>query len=179
MTTKKPANKTSAKATNRDDFQTPPYALQPLLPYLVRGWTVWECACGKGLLVDALLREGLKVIWSDIKRDKTEDFLTCRVRKADCIVTNPPYGLKDEFLKRCYEIGKPFALLMPIESLGGQERQYYYSTRGIQLILMDKRVDFLTPSGKPSSAWFPVAWFTWGLNLPKDLLFTKICKEAK
>ena len=34
-----------------DDFQTPPYALDPLLPFLKRDWVVWECACGKGNLV--------------------------------------------------------------------------------------------------------------------------------
>ena len=32
----------------------------------------------------------------------------------DCIITNPPFSLKQEFLQRCYELGKPFALLLPL-----------------------------------------------------------------
>src|SRR5574344_195369 len=34
-----------------DDFQTPPIALKPLLPYLKSDWRIWECACGNGNLV--------------------------------------------------------------------------------------------------------------------------------
>ncbi len=41
-----------------DDFQTPPEALVPLLPYLPAGWTIWECACGKGYLAEALRQAG-------------------------------------------------------------------------------------------------------------------------
>lgn len=29
-----------------DDFQTPPKALKPLIPYLKKDWVVWECAEG-------------------------------------------------------------------------------------------------------------------------------------
>ena len=38
---------------NRNDFQTPVFAINPLLPYIKKDWTVWECACGKGNLVKA------------------------------------------------------------------------------------------------------------------------------
>ena len=34
-----------------NDFQTPPEAIKPLLPYLKKDWLIWECACGKGNIV--------------------------------------------------------------------------------------------------------------------------------
>jgi len=44
----------------------------------------------------------------------------------DCIITNPPYSIKDRFLTRCYELKKPFALLMPLTALEGKYRQQLY-----------------------------------------------------
>ncbi|MBN1430421.1 MAG: hypothetical protein JXB07_18775, partial [Anaerolineae bacterium] len=41
-----------------DDCQTPPYALDPLLPYLSHEWTIWEPARGDGQLVETLLDAG-------------------------------------------------------------------------------------------------------------------------
>ena len=38
------------------------------------------------------------------------------------IITNPPYSLKDEFIKKCYEWKKPFCLLLPITALEGKVR---------------------------------------------------------
>jgi hypothetical protein len=40
----------------------------------------------------------------------------------DCIVSNPPFTLKDKILKKLYEIGKPFAVLLPIQSLQSKDR---------------------------------------------------------
>lgn len=92
-------------------------------------------------------------------------------KECDCVVTNPPYSKKDAFLKKCYSLKKPFALLMPLSSLEGKTRGFLYRENGLQLIIPNKRINFITPSGKGQGAWFQTAWFTWGLNLPKDLLF--------
>ena len=50
------------KTVYANDFQTPPIALKPLLPYLKRDWLVWECAEGKGNLTKTLIEEGYDVI---------------------------------------------------------------------------------------------------------------------
>lgn len=83
-------------------------------------------------------------------------------------------SLKDKFLARCYELKKPFALLMPLTALEGKKRGELYRKYGIQLIIPNKRINFETPSGDGSGAWFQASWFTWGLNLPKDLMFVKL-----
>ena len=49
-----------------DDFQTPPIALEPLLPYIANYRTVWECAAGMGNLSKHLADNGHSVIATDL-----------------------------------------------------------------------------------------------------------------
>lgn len=152
-----------------DEFMTPECAIYPLLPYLKKDWIIWECAWGKGSLAKHLEKKGFNVIGNK------EDFLIAN-RKFDVIVTNPPYSIKDKFLERAFFQGKPFAFLMPLTALEGKKRGGLYRKYGIQLIIPNKRINFITPSGKGSGAWFQVAWFCWKLNLPKDLNFVELAQ---
>jgi hypothetical protein len=155
------------KSKSVDDFQTPPSALDPLFPYLPLDWKIWEPACGKGNLVNEFRERGYKVYGTDILTG--DDFLapslacSAAVVEADInsnvIITNPPYSFKTQFIETCYEENRPFALLLPLTALEGIKRQKLYREHGLQLILFNRRVAFAT------------AWFTWGLNLPKDLVF--------
>jgi len=89
-----------------DDFQTPPEALRPLIPFLKKGWIIWECAEGKGNLSQSLWRKGFEVIGSDVIGDKFErtklivepmkngyqqwrgaDFLKWKPEIFNCIIT--------------------------------------------------------------------------------------------
>ena len=156
-----------------DNFQTPPQAVLPLLPYLQKGWTIWECAAGRGLMAETLKEKGFTVVATDTEQD-----FFLHEPEYDCIVTNPPYSKKNEFLNRAYELGKPFAFLMPLTALETKKRQRLYRHYGLELILLDGRVDFITPSGKGSGSWFAVAWFTNGLNIGKALTFAEYNKHA-
>jgi hypothetical protein len=170
--TKKPK---SMKQGSPDDFQTPKEALLPLIPFIKKEWTIWECAEGKGNLVQGLKEFGFNVIGSDILTGS--DFLGFNQEKYDCIITNPPFSIKQEFIERCYQLKKPFALLLPLTTFETWKRQKLFRENGVQVIFFDKRIKFETPtgkSGKHSSPWFATAWFTWGLNLPKDMMFVKL-----
>ena len=158
-----------------DDFQTPPKALNPLIPYLNKDWTIWECATGKGNLSRELMKKGFEVIETDILGGNF-DFLIQKPVQFDCIITNPPFSLKQEFLERCYQLETPFALLLPLTTFETAKRQNLFKKYGVQIIFFDKRINFETPSdkGKISRSWFATAWFTYGLNLPKDLNFLEL-----
>ena len=164
------------KSGNSDDFQTPAEALLPLIPYLKRDWIIWECAKGQGNLVKGLETEGFTVVGSDIKDG--QDFLFYTPEKWNCIITNPPYSLKERFLERCYSLKSPFALLMPLTALESERRQKLYRTFGLQVIFLNRRINFQTPSGNGTGSWFATAWFTWGLGLDKDMTFTKSQRPA-
>lgn len=165
------------KTNYQNDFQTPAEALKPLLPYLNKEWVIWECAEGKGNLTKALREEGFSVIGTDILSSK--DFLIWQPEKFDCIITNPPYSLKQKFLQRAYSLHKPFAFLLPLTTFETAKRQKLFKRYGLEVIFLDKRINFETPSGKGSGAWFAVAWFTNGLNIGKQLTFASVAQPVE
>ena len=162
------------KQGGRDDYQTPPEALFPLLPFLKKDWTIWECAAGEGNLVKELRKQGFKVIATDIHSGK--DFLSHEPKHYDCIITNPPFSLKQQFLERAYCLGKPFAFLLPLTTLESEKRQRFFRQCGLEMILFDKRINFETPTGKGEGSWFASAWFSCGLNIGRQLTFTELKK---
>jgi hypothetical protein len=149
-----------------DEFGTPKPAFDIIKPYIPKDQVIWESAYGKGSLAKIMTDEGYKVVSStDFFNDNPE---------FDIIITNPPYSCKEEWLERCYSLGKPFALLMPLTALEGKARGKLYKQYGIQLLIPNKRINFITPSGKGSGSWFATAWFVWKLNLPRDLMFVEM-----
>lgn len=86
------------------------------------------------------------------------------------IITNPPYSLKNEFLERCYEYDKPFALLLPLTALEGKQRNELYKEYGIELIVLDKRINFMK---NKNNVWFNTSWFCKGIA-DKQLNFERV-----
>jgi hypothetical protein len=157
-----------------NDYQTPPQALDPLLPYLKKAWIIWEPAMGTGNLVNYLSLKGFNVIGTDIKDPEvlpSHDFLQWQPENFDCIITNPPYSLKQKFLERCYSLDRPFALLLPLTTFETKKRQALFKKHGVEVIFLPERINFATPNGKGSGAWFATMWLTWKLNLPKQMNF--------
>lgn len=148
-----------------DNCYTPAIALQPLLPYLSRNKVIWECADGAGHISNALKQEGLQVVSTSIETG--HDFLTCVPPEFDIILTNPPYSLKYEWIARCYDwflnMGKPFALLLPVDFLGAAKGQAQLQRGDPKIILFKRRINFILANGKNSGAQFATAWFTEGL----------------
>lgn len=119
-----------------------------------------------------MFREKGNVVKTTHKRDL--NFLTDKPDfDFDIIITNPPYSLKDEFLKKCYEYGKPFALLLPITALEGVERGKMFREHGVELLVLDKRCDFLD---NKKSNWFNTSWFCHNV-LPQQLIFEELKKN--
>ena len=104
-----------------DEIYTPEYAVLPLLKYIPKEITIWECTdYGSSNITKVLNDNGYNVISTHKKffnfliDDANFDF--------DMIITNPPYSLKDDFLERCYKYNKPFCMLLPITTLEGKRR---------------------------------------------------------
>ncbi len=166
-----------------DMFGTPEWPVHGLIEFIYRGGyfqkrgmtpnpKVWEPACGKGRMVEALEQSMLQC---DVKGTDIQggyDFLTMEPLNFsyEMIITNPPFSLKDAFLKRCYDLKVPFALLLPLTALSGKARIELYKEHGMQLLMLPKRIDFeYEDGGYKGKPWFSCAWFTNGFELPKDI----------
>lgn len=143
-----------------DEIWTPIEALVPLLSWLPYRARLWDCAPGSGALIQLLQKsEQVTVDWSGdfLVDDPPDDW--------DMIVTNPPYSIKHKFLERASELGKPWALLLPVTTLGVRRCQRFLDDA--EVVFLPKRIDF-TNGGAP---WFAVAWFTYGLNVGRQISF--------
>lgn len=161
------------KTGTTDRCQSPMYAVDPILPHLRDGQIIWEPCAGDGNLVRALQDSGYQVKRSDILTG--QDFFTYKPDSFDVLVTNPPYSLKYKFLSRCYDLEKPFALLVPVEVFGAKAAQVLFEKYGFEVIFLRPRVNFTMPQkGNAGSAQFPTCWITWGLRIGKEVSFFKL-----
>ena len=132
-----------------DEVYTPEYAIKPLIKYLknykIRNnkdkltiWCPFDLKFSKYVEVFSKL-DGIKVIYTHI--DNGENFFYYEPEEEyDLIISNPPFSCKDDVLKRLDELGKPYAMLLPIPTLQGQSRFPYL--KNIQYLGFDKRINY-------------------------------------
>jgi len=157
-----------------DHFDTPAYAVKPLLQFIKPEWIIWEPTdtTGNSEIARVLREHGNKVISTS---KENFDFLTDEPDfEFDCIITNPPYTLKDEFIKRCYYHVRRWAMLMPLTALEGISRGKLFGEWGLQLLVLNRRVEFTG-----GACWFNTSWFSWGNILPDNLMFAALEKEKE
>ncbi len=101
-------------------YCTPPHITEALLRREKFPGTIWEPAAGKGHIVQ-VLRPTYPNIFASDKYDYgfqpcwIEDFLTSSTQ-TDCIVTNPPYMFKVEFLAQAKLLARcKIAMLLPVD----------------------------------------------------------------
>lgn len=157
-----------------DEYYTPAYAVVPLIKYLKSKnirvvWCPFDTEWS--YFYKVLTAADFIVECSHIQNE--QDFLTYEPRiEYDAIVSNPPFSIKDQVIARCYELGKPFALLMSVPTLQGGYRFKYFKT-GLELLVFDKRIYFFDDQKAYRSNWFASAYFCHGL-LPQSLVFEEI-----
>lgn len=151
-----------------DDIYTPDYAVLALVPFLDPSLTYWECCDnGSSRIASVLRAKGFKVVATT--KEQLDFLKGVPSFQFDCVITNPPYSNKDDFIKRCVEIGKPSYLLMPLTALEGVNRGRYYRSTSVGLYVLDRRVSFL---GYGKSNWFNTSWFV--LNSSSFIRFLRL-----
>jgi len=143
---KTPQKENLTEVDGRDTFQTPNYAVDIILPYLLAKkffgvqFRIWECAAGLGKIVKRLSEKGLDVFGTDLTEGV--NFLTDPAPFFDCIVTNPPFSLKRKFYEKCLWYDIPFALLIPADYSGWIIQAVQ---DGAEKIIPTRRIDYVTP----------------------------------
>jgi hypothetical protein len=161
-----------------DDWSTPDYATDLIIPYIPKDvFHIWEPCAGKGKMVDRLVNAGFNVIGTDIMGGV--DFLTTELGddEYECTITNPPYSKKTDFIRKCYESGKPWAMLMPLTTLEGLERTQLFTKYGIKVLIPSRRIKFERFGWieRNSSPQYQTAWFcSHHFTLPQQLNFVDV-----
>lgn len=157
-----------------NELYTPLYAVDPILKYIPKDKIIW-CPFDEewSAFYRRLKEEGYNVVRSSLKDG--QDFFTYEPNKWDMIVSNPPFSSKDKVLERLYSFKKPFAILLPLNSLQGKTR-FKFFTQGIQLLSFDSRISFHKPDSMDiviKGSPFATAYFCKDL-LPRDLIVEEL-----
>ncbi|MCJ2131475.1 hypothetical protein [Methylobacterium sp. E-045] len=164
----KPTAKRFADLDGPDFFPTPAWATHALIDNEKFVGDVWESACGDGAMSRVLETANRSVISSDLfdrgYGEAGEDFLSPR-RRADNIVTNPPYNAAEGFVRSGVEASKrKFALLLRLAFLEGANRAstIFAVHPPSRVWVFSERITFY-PSGavQKGSGTTAYAWFVW------------------
>ncbi len=155
-----------------DEVYTPEYAVKPILKYIQPNQVVWCPFDKEDSEFVKLISQNNKVVYSHI--DEGQNFFYYEPNHYDVIISNPPFSCKDDVIKRLYELGRPYAVLLPIPSLQGQARFPYMTD--CQALIFDKRINYYTsPEKKEVQKGVSFGSFYLCRNfLPKDLIFEKL-----
>ena len=163
-------------AGKNDECYTPAYAVQPILEYIPKDAVVW-CPFDT---IDSefvkLISKQNKVVFSHLGNG--QDFFDYEPPNWDIIVSNPPFTNKRAFFQRALDLGKPFALLMANTWLNDRAPMQLFEERGLQLLLLDRRTEFVQPNSESSGKiTFSSSYFCCDL-LPRDIIIKRINKDA-
>lgn len=126
-----------------DEVYTPFYAVEPLLEFVPKDKVIW-CPFDEewSAYYQMFTENGYKVIRSSI--GDNQDFFTYEPDEHwDILISNPPFSKKDKVLERAFSFNKPFALLLPANSIQGKKRFEIFRNE-IQMLAFDCRVDYHT-----------------------------------
>jgi len=147
--------KNLSRNAESDECYTPCDQVLPILEYLNKDKTYYEATSG----ISSQILDGFKKYNYNIVPSNNKNFFQCSPDDVyDGIITNPPYSIKDDFIKYCYALKKPFALFLPVASMQGGKRGQMFMEYGMSCLVYNYRVDF-TGGGAPP---FGNAWFMWG-----------------
>jgi hypothetical protein len=199
-------HETGFERVPKDRYPTPHWVIGALAEHLdLNGLTVWECACGKGDMAEALRLAGCaRVYCSDIddcgcNQDETLDFLSWQEpkleRPPDLIITNPPFGphgtLVNAFIEsgltRIRRHGGILALLLPTDcdSAKGRARYFADCPDFIARIVLRRRIVWFTRTdGKREGPKENHAWFLWRhsplrIRYPPATLYAPVNNEPR
>ena len=143
-----------------DDYSTPKEAFDLLFDHIPRDKWVWSPFFMNG--ADLNMPEDIKVIHED------KDFFEYEPDKYDFICDNPPYSIKQKIFERCLSLNKPFALLVPFDTMERQYMNKIFKTNDVSIIVPHKRYKFNT---NKVTMPFKSVWICVGFGLDRQMIF--------
>jgi hypothetical protein len=178
-----------------DYFFTPAWTTRAILHQLPKRCRYLDAGCGSGAIGSVVAAEGVPagmVYGYELNSEladkaslaglvvETGDFLQAPLQEWEdiqVIISNPPYSLAMEFLKKSLEIVKPnmgtVAMILRLPFLATQGRAQFHKDNPSDIYILPRRPSF---TGKGTDAT-DYGWFVWGpgrgnhwsiLELPED-----------
>lgn len=158
-----------------DFYPTPAWATHALIDNEEFRGSIWEPACGNGAMSEVLKLTGNSVLSTDLHDYgwgcTDVDFLgDLSFVPSDNIVTNPPFNLAEEFVRKALELAnRKVAMLLRLAFLEGQDRAkgLFTTAPPTRVWVFSERITFY-PSGiqTAGSGTMAYAWFVWDLKYP-------------
>tara|TARA_R110000765_G_scaffold268601_1_gene367582 strand:- start:10418 stop:10888 length:471 start_codon:yes stop_codon:yes gene_type:complete len=152
---------TRGKINRCDDFNTPSEAWELIMKHVnLTGKKVWSPFYNDGKLTF----KHNDIIHLD------KDFFDYEPDQYDYLIDNSPFSIKQSVLERCITLNKPFALLLPIETL---ERKYFkllVKGQDFSMIIPNKRFNFKGGNNKKNVP-FKSCWYCFRFGFDKQLIF--------
>jgi len=180
------ANESAADRPKTDFYPTPENVTLALLDFLnlPEDTVIWEPACGEGHMVKALRSCGYTVFPTDLHDYgfgvPHTDYLEASIPRCDWIITNPPFNLFEEFVRRSIVHGKPFALLAKSQCWHAECRgaKLFWEFPPMAVLPLTWRPDFHfgTKGGRPT---MECIWTVWGTEPAKQTIYLPLLKPKK
>lgn len=166
----------------QQDYPTPPFATRALCEWLnknvdmVKSDVVWEPACNRGCMARPLKKYFPTVIASDLYHygdehyeDAIPECMNFLERKEcngiDWVITNPPFTLAAEFIKRALEVSKiGVAVIVRSAFLEGKDRYntLFSVTPPTYVLQFVERVPMVKGTYDPkASSATAYSWLVW------------------
>jgi len=164
--------------SQNDEFFTPNYAIVPLLKYIPNDASVWcPFDTEESNFVKLLKQHGCKVTCSHISEGK--DFFKENPDNIQFIISNPPYSLKSEVLKKLFELKIPFAMLVGVVGLFESKKRFsMFKENSFEIMYFDKRIAYFKDFKEQKPSLNPPfsSVYVCSNILPKQIVFEEVNK---
>jgi len=156
-----------------DDYESPDYAWDQILPFIPKDKKIWEAFYGSGKSGKYLASLGLDVVHEEV------DFFSNDI--GDIIVSNPPFSKKKEVFSRLKELDKPFIMICPSSMINTKYIRELFAGK-LQILIPPKRINFTklvngeVPAGWGNRCNFDCFYYCYKMNLEQDITWLpKVC----
>lgn len=147
-----------------DDYETTKEILNDLLPFIKDYNVIYD-----PFYCDGYVIKEWEALGKTCLNEKKDAFNREHPENYDIMISNIPFSLKRQCVELGMELGKPFMLLMPIDTMGSKWIKKYFDR--LQFIIPNGRYNFYKKSStKKSSSWFDTMWVCYNINLPKTII---------
>lgn len=125
---------------------------------------IWEPAAGDGAICRVLEEEGIKTVATDLHSYDYAisgiDFLAEKERRADAIITNPPFNLAADFIVKAHDLGVEYIALFLKSAFWHAKRRtkLFADHPPAKIYALNWRPQFKPGAGSPTMDFIWCVW---------------------